>query len=175
MEPKGHAAISTAVGASVWGVTGSPLAGGVAVVAGVVVDVDHLVDYYQWWVKRRPNKVFLVFHAWEYSIAGFLVLGLAYYHPILLAVVLAHLGHVATDHFHNAISPFGYSLIYRAWVRFDAKKIAPGIRLERTYRSLPRMFPMRRFWEPWYRRKIEPWIASRVDSIPRNVDHHHND
>ena len=57
-----------------------------------------------------------VFYAWEYSIIG-LVMGLVYYHPVLLAAVLAHLGHVATDHFHNGISTWGYSITYRAFDR----------------------------------------------------------
>jgi hypothetical protein len=175
MGPTGHTAISAVIGASVWGMTGSPLAGGVAVVSGVAVDVDHLLDYYRRWVLRRPNKIFVLFHAWEYSIAGLLVLGFAYYHPILLAVVLAHLGHVATDHFHNRLTPLGYSILYRAWVGFDAAKIAPGIRLEYSYLSLPGLFPMKWLWEPWYRRKIEPWIASRVDSSPKDHGSHHHD
>ena len=174
MGPVGHTAVSTVIGASVWGATGSPLAGAVAVGAGVVVDIDHLVDYYRWWVMRRPDKVLVLLHGWEYSIVGLLVLNLVFYHPIFLAVVLAHLGHVATDHFHNRLSPLGYSIVYRAWVRFDAQKIAPGIHLEYSYLSLPGMFPMRRMWEPWYRRKIEPWIAARVGTRPpQDTDHHH--
>ena len=173
--PMGHTAISAVIGTSVWGVTGSPLAGGVAVGAGVAVDVDHLLDYYRRWVQRRPNKIFVLFHAWEYSIAGLLVLVFGYYHPILLAVVLAHLGHVATDHFHNRLTPLAYFILYRAWVGFNAAKIAPGIRIEYSYLSLPGMFPVKRLWEPWYRRYIEPRIASRVESPPENPGSHHHD
>ena len=58
---------------------------------GVLTDVDHLFDFYQWYVRRKRGRVYLLFHAWEYSIAGLLALVLVYYHPMLLAVVLAHL------------------------------------------------------------------------------------
>ena len=81
---------------------------------GVLTDVDHLFDYYQWYVRRKKGKIYLFFHAWEYSIAGLLMLGLIYYHPVFLAAVLAHLGHVTADHFHNNLtlgvipSPIGY-------------------------------------------------------------------
>ena len=166
MGPLGHTAISTVIGASVWAGTGSPLAGAVAVGMGVAVDIDHLVDYYQWWIRRKPNQILVLFHGWEYSIIGLLLLVFSYYHPIFLAAVAAHLGHVATDHFHNRLSPLGYFITYRAWVRFDAKKIAPGISPERSYKNLPSSFPLRPLWEPWYRRKIEPWIAARVESGP---------
>ena len=162
MGPVGHTAISTVIGATVWGTTGSPLAGGIAVGVGVLIDVDHLIDYYRWWVSGRPNKFFVVFHGWEYSFIGILMLALGYYDPILLAVTLAHLGHIMTDHLYNRMTPLGYFILYRAWVRFDAGKLAPGIDLADSYQSLPEMFPLRPLWEPWYRRRVEPWIARRV-------------
>ena len=73
MGPVGHIAISTVIGASVWGATGSLAAGGAAVGVGVLVDVDHAIDYYQEWVKRRPYLVLKLLHGWEYSIIGLLV------------------------------------------------------------------------------------------------------
>ncbi len=161
MGPVGHTVISTAVGASVWGATGSELAGGIAVGVGVFVDVDHLVDLYQSWIRRDPTKVIVPFHGWEYSIAGLLVLVLVFYHPILLAVVLGHLSHVATDHFHNRLTLLGYFVLYRAWVRFDAQKIAPQRDSEYFHHNLPSFFPFRRLWEPWYKRKIEPWFSDK--------------
>jgi len=164
MGPVGHAAISSVIGVSVWGMTSSPVAGGVAVGAGVLVDVDHIFDFYQWWIRRRTSKIYLFLHGWEYSIAGLLTLWLGYYHPVLLAVVLAHLGHVATDHFHNRLSVLGYFILYRIWVRFDTKKIAPNTELNHFHQILPALLPLRRFWEPWYRRKIVPWISSRLNT-----------
>jgi hypothetical protein len=40
--------------------------------------------------------------------------------------MLGHLGHVATDHFHNRLTPLSYFIFYRIWVRFDVEKISPG-------------------------------------------------
>ena len=40
-----------------------------------------------------------------FSVAAFLTLGFLFYHPVFLAIVLAQLGHVATDHFHNRMAP----------------------------------------------------------------------
>ena len=74
MGPVGHSAISTVIGASVWGVTGSPLAGAVAAGVGVLVDADHLVDLYQSCIRLKPNLVVVPLHGWEYSVAGILVL-----------------------------------------------------------------------------------------------------
>ena len=158
MGPVGHTVISTAIGASVWGAAGSPAAGGVAVGVGVLVDVDHLVDLYQSWIRHKPDQVLVPFHGWEYSIAGLLVLGFVFYNPIFLGAVLGHLGHIATDHFHNRLSPLGYFITYRIRVRFDASKIAPERDPAHFHRDLTAFFPFGSLWEPWYRRKIEPWM-----------------
>lgn len=90
------------------------------------------------------------------------MLGLIYYHPMLLAAVLAHLGHVATDHFHNHLSPWGYSITYRALVKFDSTRITPNHNVLHSYKSWPGLLPFGKRLEPWYQQKIEPWFRSRV-------------
>ncbi len=162
MGPVGHSAISAGIGAGVWGVTGSPAAGGAAFGVGVLTDVDHLVDYYQWYVRRKKGKLFLLFHAWEYSITGLLLVGLVYYHPLLMAAVLAHLGHIATDHFHNRLAPWAYFFTYRALVRFDTARIAPNQNVLNSYKIWLSMVPFGKRIEPWYQRRIEPWFRSRI-------------
>ena len=79
MGPIGHSAISAGIGAGVWGVTDSPVAGGAALGVGVLTDVDHLFDVYQWYMRRKQGKLFLLFHAWEYGIAGLLTLLFLFY------------------------------------------------------------------------------------------------
>ena len=143
MRPIGHSAISTVGGASVWGATGSPIAGGVAVSVGVVVNVDDLVDLYQSWIKRKTDLVIVLFHGWEYSIAGLLILGFVFCHPVSLAAIVGHLNHVTTDHFHNRLTPLGYFVLYRAWIRFNARKIAPERDSAYFHHNLTSFFPFR--------------------------------
>jgi hypothetical protein len=134
----------------------------VALGAGVLTDVDHLYDFYQWYIRRKKGRIYLLFHAWEYGIAGLLVIGLVYYHPVLLAAVLAHLGHVATDHFHNRLTPWSYFVTYRAFVGFDTARITPYHNVLHSYKSWPHLLPFGKLIEPWYHRKIEPWFRSRT-------------
>ena len=161
MGPVGHSAISTVVGASVWGITESPLAGAVAAGVGVFVDVDHLVDLYLSCIRLKSNLVVVPLHRWEYSIVGTLILCFVFYHPVFLAAVIGHLSHVSTDHFHNRLTPLGYFVMYRAWVRFSARKIAPGRDTAYFHHNVTSSFPMRGLWEPWYLSKIEPRLTSR--------------
>ena len=68
-------------------------------------------------------------------IIDLLLVGVFYYHPILLAAVLARLGHVTADHFHNRLTPWGYFMTHRAWVRFDTALIVPNHNVLHFYQS----------------------------------------
>ena len=129
---------------------------------GVLMDADHLYDFYQWYVKGRPNRVFVFLHAWEYSAAGLLTLALVFYHPLLLAVVLAHLAHVTTDHLHNRLRPLAYFITYRLLKRFDRAFLAPNMNVIQAYRGWPLLLPFGRRLQPWFQRRIEPWLDERV-------------
>jgi hypothetical protein len=117
----------------------------------VLTDIDHLYDYYRWYVRSKGGKIFLFLHEWEYSLAG-----------LLLSAVLMHLSYVSTDHFHNRLSPWGYFLTYRAWVGFNVARIAPDHNVFDSYKSWPKMVPFDRKIFPWNQRNIEPWFHSRT-------------
>lgn len=162
MGPLGHTVISSAVGVGVGAATGSPEAGAIALGAGVLMDADHLFDFYQWYIKGRSSRIYVLFHAWEYSAIGLVTLAAIFFHPFLLGVVFAHLVHVATDHLHNRLSPFAYFICYRIIKRFDSAQIAPGYDVMYAYRGWPKLFPFSRWLTPWFQRRIEPWFEERV-------------
>ena len=167
MGPVGHTVISGAVGGGVWLATGSTAAAGAAFGAGVLIDVDHLYDYYQRYVKRRQNKVYVLLHAWEYSLIGLLILTMALYHPVLLGVFLGHLSHVVTDHLVNRLSPFGYSILYRLSRGFDGAYITPHNHRGNSYRSLNRLLAFDRLTADGLERRIEGWLLARSKRRPR--------
>lgn len=160
MGPVGHAVISGAVG--VGAATGSPAAGGLALGVGVLMDSDHLYDFYQWYIRGKSNRIYILFHAWEYSAVGIIALASLFFHPLVLAVVLAHLAHVATDHFHNRLPRFAYFIVYRILKRFETKFITPGYNVMNSYQTWPLLIPFGKALLPWFRRRIEPWFEARV-------------
>ena len=162
MGPVGHTVISGAVGVGVGAATGSPAAGGLALGVGVLLDLDHLFDFYQWYIRGKSNRIYMLFHGWEYPAAGFIVLAALFFHPLLLAVVLAQLAHVATDHFHNRLTPFAYFIAYRILKRFNIEFITPGYNVMNSYRGWLRLIPFGNRLSPWFRRRIEPWFEARV-------------
>ena len=98
MGPVGHTVASLGIGGSVWAATGSLMAVPAAAAAGVLVDADHILDYFNWYWRRDLRRVFLLLHGWEMGIVGLLVVLAGAYHPVFLAAVLGYLGHVVGDH-----------------------------------------------------------------------------
>ena len=162
MGPIGHTVVSSAVAGGTWAITGSPAAAGVALGVGVLMDLDHLYDYYQRYVKGKKDRVYVLLHAWEYPLIMAFI-SLAFYHPFLLAAILGHLAHVTTDHAWNRLSPLAYWITYRVIKGFDSRYISPRHHVMNSYRSLPRLLPFGHLVEPWFQRRIEPWFLSRID------------
>lgn len=157
MGPVGHTVVSSAVGGGVWAVTGSPAAGVLTLGVGVLMDLDHLYDFYHWYIRRKPEKFYVLLHAWEYSIIGILLLASVFYHPLFLATVAAHLSHVITDHLHNHLNPLGYSIIYRITKKFDAGTIAPEHDPATSYWQLLGVVPWGKRLAPWFQKRVDQW------------------
>ncbi len=107
-----------------------------AVATGVLIDSDHVTDVYHAFMGPKRHMVRL-FHAWEYTAAGFIALGF-WYHPILLAATLGHLSHLVLDQVTNEVRPLAYPLVYRIRHRFARTELSPKWSKDS---SLPRRSP----------------------------------
>ena len=159
MGPLGHTVVSGAVAGGVWAATGSPAAAGIALGVGVLMDVDHLYDYYRWNVKPKNGKVFILFHAWEYSLAGLAVWAFVFLNPLLLGAVLGHLAHVITDHAANHLSRYAYSILYRVAKGFDAAYILSSSDSGHSHRPA--------FWLLQLDRRLGNWLECRIEALFR--------
>ena len=132
-----------------------------AVAAGVLIDSDHVLDYYRWYVNTDRRQVFVLFHGWEYAIAG-AALGLTLaYHPLLLAALLGYVGHLVGDQLANKpIHPLAYSIGYRAYRGFNRSKLfrdSSATFSEAMNESIP-------LWG-----LIEPRLLSMADMVRRRA------
>ena len=116
--PVAHTAVSATIGGAVWAATGQPLAMPVAFATGVLVDVDHVLEYYLWYVRKDRRRALLVFHGWEYSLTALGVVLAVAFSPLALAAVLGHLGHLALDTAFNPVHRLMYWVWFRVWRRF---------------------------------------------------------
>ena len=138
------------------------------------MDIDHVFDYYHWFIKRKPRKIYVLLHAWEYSFLGLVALVLLGSDPLFLAVVLGHLAHVTSDHLYNGLPRFSYFISYRFAKRFV---IAPQQRhghpdaQHGDHLNISGLLPFGRFFAPWLDRKFGPWIKDRMLQDDRRTHH----
>ena len=145
------------IGAGIWSTTGSPLAVPASVAAGVLVDLDHISDFFEPREEGRLRYMLRFFHAWEYFLMALVVLLAFSQHPLFLAAVLGYLSHLALDQFTNRSHPLAYFILFRASRRFERRQLTPHI-FEKSYRrSLEAP-------KPWWAR-LEPTLWRLVTRI----------
>lgn len=149
-----HLAISAAIGSAVWAVTGDALALPAAVGTGVLPDADHLIDYYNWYVRRDRTRVILLFHGWEYLTAGIAAYAAWWHAPWVLAAVLGYASQVIVDWASHDSTWLTYSVSWRAWHRFEAVETTtkdPAFAYVSFVESLP-----------FGRNRLRRWFLSRL-------------
>ena len=159
--PIQHTVVSVGIGTVVWAATGSALSIPAAVAAGVLIDADHAIDFYLWYMKRDQRLLLIPFHAWEYSAAGLVAILTLWQEPWFLAAVLAHLAHMAADQLANPTRPMAYFLSYRASVGFRRERLltgTPGPFADVLRKNIP------------LSRWLESWLASFASLFRRDVD-----
>lgn len=123
MKPPAHAAISLAIGGVLWAATKSPYSAVAALATGVLVDLDHLLEYYRWFVKEDHSRVVYFLHSYELVVPALLAGYLSGWDPLILGVSMAFIGHLLTDQIANPVQPFAYFFTYRALKRFKRNDI----------------------------------------------------
>ncbi|HPN96160.1 MAG TPA: hypothetical protein PLK35_00175 [Candidatus Moranbacteria bacterium] len=110
-----------------------------ALLSGVAVDFDHLIDYFlvfgadfrlDYFINGysflKSDKIYVLFHGWEYVIIGAalaLILENKTAKTIFLALSLGLFFHLSADVFIDNLPVKSYSLLYRAKNNFDSQKL----------------------------------------------------
>jgi hypothetical protein len=131
-----HASISIAAAAGLYFVSHDAAAATAFAVAGTLVDCDHLIDYWReaglnldlkrFWGHfegGHPVHLWLLGHAWEWVLLGAAAWALGRGPAWILAGLAGLLLHLILDQAVNGFEPLGYSILYRAWVGFEAHRI----------------------------------------------------
>lgn len=149
MLPSRHIIVSLSLGAGMWAFSRSFFAGILCFLSGILVDVDHIIDYVAnaglkslnlkdiyWTCANLPHqreesklkKVFLIFHAWEIAILlwmGYLLSRNIY----LLSIALGYTSHLSMDNAaHHTFHPLTYFITYRLRKGFKTIKLFKALR-----------------------------------------------
>lgn len=134
MRPIHHIAVSAAVSALVWAFLRDATAAAVCFLTGILMDLDHLIDYaYNYGPRFRLKhffsafryeafeNIFVFLHSWEFIALYFAILWLIDWQPVALGAVIGVAVHLGLDHFFNEHSRFAYFLSYRIFHGFSAR------------------------------------------------------
>lgn len=151
-----HLLLSSGVGFILWATTGDPLTVPVAAASGVLPDADHLLDYYNRYVRRDWRRLYLLLHGWEYLALALALYFFVFREPWMLAVALGYATQLAGDQIFNGATWYGYFLSARAFFRFRPQAVMPTEH-PNSYESFVRSVPfaharLRR----WFRERSEP-------------------
>lgn len=128
------------VGFLVWRIWKKPVLSYLfAIIGGVLVDLDHLIDYYiafGWNFKisyflrgyqfLENERIYVLFHGWEYVVILAILLIITTNKTsksIILALTLGLLLHLSADVMLNNIPIRSYSLVYRIKNKFSIQKL----------------------------------------------------
>jgi hypothetical protein len=110
--------------------------------SGILVDVDHYVDYVRdrglnFNLKRffaysyglEYERLFILFHGYEYILMLAVMLGLSDYNLLVAAVFTGYTQHLLFDQFTNPVKPLAYFITYRLKNRFRKECVLTDERL----------------------------------------------
>lgn len=112
MMPRQHAALSLGMGllGLLW--SGKPAVVPASLVAGVLVDIDHMADY-AWYSVTGEHRLLLLLHGYELALPLWWLTARWLGPRAAVIVTLAYLLHLITDERYNRTRPGAYSLLWR--------------------------------------------------------------
>ena len=136
MLPRGHVIASGIVGLCVWAYFKSIGCAAVSFASGVLLDADHLIDYYAshgftfkfkdiYAVCRdvKLKRLFLVLHSYELLTLFWIAIFAFGLSNIWKALAIGWTQHILLDQFTNPINPPGYFITYRLIQGFKKERI----------------------------------------------------
>ncbi|NLB60486.1 MAG: hypothetical protein GX806_05400 [Lentisphaerae bacterium] len=146
-----HAIASLIVSGLVWLWLRSAAAAGACFLAGVFVDLDHVLDYSLQYGRRIRwrhliavfetglfENIYIFLHAWEWILVMLVLLWLIDWKPALLGLLIGFGTHLAMDQIGNRHQPWSYFLFYRMWHRFSGKHYYGAREYRRRLKHLKR-------------------------------------
>ncbi len=138
MKIEHHVTLSTVISGILFAVFKSWELSITSFIAGILIDIDHVIDYFiehglrsnlkeflPYFYKEKHRKITLLFHGWEWLFCLGAAAILTEFNPYVTGVLIGYGHHIAFDYFYNKTSVWTYSLIWRWKKNFDSQTIFP--------------------------------------------------
>ncbi len=141
MKPLAHAVTTGAVSIAVGLYFRSAACAAAAFLAGTLIDIDHLVDYYAQHpftlrvrdiygalADNKMKRIFILLHSYELVIILWLVIYTFSLSNIWKALAIGATQHLLFDQLTNPLNSFAYFLTFRVAKRFENRLISRDIK-----------------------------------------------
>jgi hypothetical protein len=130
-----HIIVSGVTSALFFSMTHSWVGGMSCFLSGILIDVDHQLDFYlhrkriclslkelmHFCLKERTGKMYLIFHSYELMVFWWLVAVFLHFDPVWLGMALGMSVHMLFDQLTNPVYPWAYFWFCRRRFQFNKK------------------------------------------------------
>lgn len=126
MLPRGHILASGIISICVWAYFRSIGCALISFAAGVLLDIDHLLDYcanytftfriktmYEAFMNFKLNRLYIVLHSYEFIALSWVAIFAFGLSDLWKALIIGYTQHVLLDQVTNPVKPLAYFLTYR--------------------------------------------------------------
>jgi len=128
--------MSTVISAGVYCLSGSLGLATISLLSGILMDLDHVIDYvlhhggrfdirdfFSFFYEERYNRLTLVFHGWEWLITLFILSWATRWDVVITGIFIGFSQHLVLDKLYNISRFSSYSFFYRLSVGFNPEFI----------------------------------------------------
>ncbi len=136
MTPPGHIIASGVISVLVWAYFKSFGCAAASFAAGVLIDIDHILDYcvnigftlnarsvYDACLDMRLEKLYILFHSYELVALFWLAIYIFSLSALWQAVAIGFTQHIILDRLTNPMKAHGYFLTYRIMNKFKTDSL----------------------------------------------------
>jgi hypothetical protein len=136
MSPKYHIAASTVISGILYAVFNSWAMSASSFVTGILIDIDHIVDYsiahglridikdfFKFFYEERYRRITLILHGWEWLLILVIAAWLVDWNLWVTGALIGWSQHMFFDKIYNISNFSSYSLLWRFYRGFNSDNI----------------------------------------------------
>ena len=136
MKVQYHVAFSAAFSGAIYAFCGSWQIAVSSLLAGIFIDVDHVIDYviqyglvldleafFKSFEDGAYKRIYIFMHGWEWIVAGAIAAYLSGWNPWIVGITLGCGQHLVFDHCTNKLGTWAYSFFWRCGQRFSTENL----------------------------------------------------
>ncbi len=106
--------------------------------SGILIDLDHVLDYiiehnfpfnsknfFPFFYREQHTRIRLIFHGWEWLLCLGIIATMTDFNPWITGALIGYGVHIVSDYFYSKANLRSYSLLWRWINKFDSELIFP--------------------------------------------------